>query len=59
MLYTPLVICPQNISIPTMDTGAEVAKRFYKELTDIQVSIYASRLSIEKVLISSFCLFND
>ena len=30
----------QNIPIPTMDTGAEVAKRFYKELTDIQVSIY-------------------
>ena len=27
----------QNIPIPTMDTGAEVAKRFYKELTDIQV----------------------
>ena len=29
----------QNIPIPTMDTGAEVAKRFYKELTDIQVHL--------------------
>ena len=29
----------QNISIPTMDTGAEVAQRFYKELTDIQVCV--------------------
>ena len=26
--------------IPTLDTGAEVATRFYKELTDIQVSLY-------------------
>ena len=33
-----LTLYQQNIPIPTMDTGAEVAKRFYKELTDIQVS---------------------
>ena len=29
----------QDIYIPTMENGPEVAKRFYKELTDIQVSI--------------------
>ena len=28
----------QDILIPTMENGPEVAKRFYKELTDIQVS---------------------
>lgn len=41
---TACVVCPVNrilflkedILIPTMDTGAEVANRFYKELTDIQ-----------------------
>jgi len=41
---TACVVCPvnrilflkENIPIPTMDTGAEVANRFYKELTDIQ-----------------------
>ena len=41
---TACVVCPvsrilyhkENIHIPTMDTGAEVAKRFYAELTDIQ-----------------------
>ena len=34
---TSLFVLIQNIPIPTMETGAEVAKRFYKELTDIQV----------------------
>ena len=27
----------QKLDIPTMETGCEVAKRAYKELTDIQV----------------------
>ena len=27
----------QSIHIPTEESGAEVAKRYYKELTDIQV----------------------
>jgi len=35
--YIICLILFQNIPIPTMDTGAEVAKRFYAELTDIQV----------------------
>ena len=42
---TACVVCPvdrilfmeKDIAIPTMETGGEVAKRFYKELTDIQV----------------------
>eukprot|EP00731_Ephydatia_muelleri_P007044 Em0003g1292a len=41
---TASVVCPinrilyqdENIRIPTMETGAVVASRFYKELTDIQ-----------------------
>ena len=28
----------QKMDIPTMETGCEVAKRAYKELTDIQVT---------------------
>ena len=30
----------QVIPVPTMDTGAEVAQRFFKELTDIQVYVH-------------------
>ena len=36
-LFFNINLSCQDILIPTMDTGAEVANRFYKELTDIQV----------------------
>jgi len=32
----------QKMDIPTMETGCEVAKRAYKELTDIQVCVHSS-----------------
>lgn len=49
---TACVVCPVNkilfmekeFHIPTMDTGGLIAKRFYKELTDIQVRLYWSAL---------------
>ena len=31
--------CVQVYEIPTMETGCEVAKRAFNELTDIQVSV--------------------
>ncbi|CAF91454.1 unnamed protein product, partial [Tetraodon nigroviridis] len=42
---TACVVCPvgsllyrgQTFQIPTMQNGPDLAKRFYKELTDIQV----------------------
>ena len=37
--YKKSVCVLQNLKIPTMDSGAEVAQRCLKELTDIQVGI--------------------
>ena len=45
---TACVVCPirhilyedRDLFIPTMDNGAEVSKRCYQELTDIQVFPY-------------------
>ena len=38
LMYTYIItIITHNIPIPTMDTDAEVARRFYEELIDIQV----------------------
>lgn len=35
----------QTYQIPTMQNGPDLAKRFYKELTDIQVSALNIRVS--------------
>ena len=40
-----------------MDTGAEVAKRFYKELTDIQVHYYDYAYSYRVLNFSIIMIF--
>ena len=59
ILYTYLCLnhthnVMQNIPIPTMDTGAEVAKRFYKELTNMRVLCNKNQEMMHKIMCCSF-----
>jgi len=57
---TACVVCPidkilymhQELHIPTMDNGPDVASRFYQELLDIQVTL---RCATARVKVPSHC----
>ena len=57
---TACVVCPvekiiyegESLHIPTMDNGAELTNRMYKELTDIQVPAQVLSTKIQLLMLT-------